>query len=466
MLPLSLTEIGAAVGGRQIGPRRANRCTGVATHSTDVRPGDLFVALRGANHDGHNFVRDAFERGAVAALVHRGVPRPTGTLIRVRHTGRALLALASHYRCRLTAPVIAVTGSVGKTTTKDLIFHALGGEGVVARSEKSFNNHVGLPLSILAVRPEHRAIVLEIGANAPGEVGQLAMAARPRIVVMTAIGEAHLEGFGDLAGVARAKSEALAALPPRDGVALLNGDDPVLRTIGRMHRGATRLYGVGPHVELRGERVERTTDGMAVEVLGVRIAVPGLPPAHVHNVIAALAVGLELGVPLGLAARRLLGYRGAPHRLVVGHCGPLTLIDDCYNANPVSVRAALDELKTREGTRRVVVLGEMRELGSHAVRCHREVGAMMRERGVDVVVGVGALTRDTLAAARPPIAHHFETTEQACAAVPGLLRPGDVVLVKASRAWRFERVAQAIRLAFASAPVLRPTEPLLAGVPA
>jgi UDP-N-acetylmuramoyl-tripeptide--D-alanyl-D-alanine ligase len=269
--------------------------------------------------------------------------------------------------------------------------------------------------------------------------------------------------------VARAKSEALQALPPRDGVALFNGDDPVLRTIARMHRGASRLFGVGPHAELRGERVERTADGMAVEVLGVRIEVPGLAPAHAHNVIAAVAVGLELGVPLGLAARRLRGYQGAPHRLVVGRCGPLTLIDDCYNANPVSVRAALDELASRDGGRRVVVLGEMRELGNHAVRCHREVGAMMRERGIDVVVGVGPLTRDTLSAARPPVAHHFDDTDAACTAVPAMLQPGDVVLVKASRAWRFERVVQAIRATFADAPVTLRREPaptVLAGVPA
>lgn len=470
MMPLSLTEITAAVGGRQIGPRRAKFVSGVATHSGEVRPGDLFVAMKGGSRDGHNFVRDAFERGAVAAMVQRNVPRPKGTLIRVRKTNNALLQLAAHYRHRLSAPVVAVTGSVGKTTTKELLFHALGGAGVVSRSRKSFNNHVGLPLSILAARPEHRAIVLEIGGSAAGEIGRLATAARPNIVVMTMIGEAHLKGFGDLAGVARGKAEALQALP-RDGVALLNGDDAVLRTLARLHRGAARLYGLGPHAELRGGDVTRTPEGMRLEILGVQFDIPGLSPTHASNVIGAVAVALELGVPLGLAARRLAKFKPAPHRLAVERCGPITLIDDCYNANPVSVRAALDELAARDGLRRVLVLGEMQELGNHAARCHREVGAMMRERKVDCVIGVGELTKLTVASARAPQSFHCADTDAALRAVPGALRAGDVVLVKGSRTWRLERVVRAVRAAFAPQPPLRPVAPAMSpadapGVPA
>jgi UDP-N-acetylmuramoyl-tripeptide--D-alanyl-D-alanine ligase len=447
MMPLSLTEITAAVGGRQIGPRRANRITGVSTHSGEVRPGDLFVAMRGAARDGHKFVRDAFERGAVAALVHRSVPRPKGTLIRVRKTGKALLQLAAHYRHRLPMPVIGVTGSVGKTTTKELLFHALGGPGVVSRSKRSFNNHVGLPLSIFQARPDHKALILEIGGGAPGEIGQLAAAAQPKIVVMTMIGEAHLKGFGDLAGVARGKAEALAPLG-RDGVALLNGDDPVLRTIARMHRGHTRLYGTGPHSQLRGENLRRTDTGMAVDVLGVTFEVPGLSPTHVSNVIAAVAVSLELGVPLGLAARRLRNFTGAAHRMQVEQAGPVTLIDDCYNANPVSVKAALKELADRRAMRRVVVLGEMQELGNHSPRLHREVGQAMKQSGVDLVIGVGEATRLTIAAAGAPESLHLADTEAALSRVPQLLRAGDTVLIKASRTWRFERLVRALRTHF------------------
>lgn len=467
MMPLSLTEITAAVGGRQIGPRRSNRITGVTTHSGEVRPGDLFVAMRGAEIDGHKFVRDAFERGAVAALVHRSVPRPKGTLIRVRNTGKALIQLASHYRHRLQMPVIAVTGSVGKTTTKELLFHALGGSGVVSRSKRSFNNHVGLPLSIFQARPDHKALVLEIGGSAPGEIGRLAAAAQPKIVVMTMIGEAHLKGFGDLAGVARGKAEALASLG-RDGVALLNGDDAVLRTLARMHRGHTRLYGTGPHSQLRGENVRRTPDGMAVDVLGVTFEVPGLSPTHVSNVIAAVAVSLEMGVPLGLAARRLKAFENSAHRLHVEQVGPITLIDDCYNANPVSVKAALNELAERTGLRRVTVLGEMQELGNHSPRLHREVGTVMKQHGIDFVIGVGDATRLTLAASGAPETLHLPDTDTALARLPQLLRAGDVVLVKGSRTWRLERLVRAIRAQFGAGTkrLAIPSGSAASGVPA
>ena len=444
MIPLTLAEIAAAVGGRLDGPARTVHATGIATHSGDVRPGDLFVAMRGLQADGHAFVRDAFARGAVAALVHRAVPKALGPIIKVRHTGKALLALAAHYRHRLTAPVIVVTGSVGKTTTKELLYHALGGAGVVACSPRSLNNHVGLPLSLLAADASHRAIVLEVGGSAPGEIGRLAAAAQPRIAVMTVIGEAHLRGFGDLAGVARGKAEVLAALP-RDGVAFLNGDDPVLRAIGKMHGGDVRLYGTGPFAELRGADVDRTDDGLALTCLGERFAVPFLSPVHANNLIAAIGVVHELGVPLPVAARRLRAFRPADHRLTRQRVGPFVVLDDAYNSNPVSARAGLAELAATPAPRRVAVLGEMLDLGSHAPRCHREVGEAVAAARVDACLGVGPSMRLTLAASQAPVQHHYDDTAALCAALPGLLRPGDAILVKASRAWAFERVVETIR---------------------
>ncbi len=463
MTPMTLSEIAAAAGGRILSRTAGGTATGVAIHSGEVRPGDLFVALRGKSRDGHDFLADAASRGAAAALVSRAVPRSPLPLVKVRDTVKGLGALAGRYRQSLRATVIAVTGTVGKTTTKELLFHALGGLGLVVRSPRSYNNHLGVPLSLLAAGPEHRAVVLEIGGSAPGEIGRLSQIARPRFAVLTAVGEAHLRGFGDLAGVARGKSEVLLGLP-RDGVAILNGDDPVVRAIARIHPGESRLFGCGPHVGLRGEEVERTPVGLALTVRGERFEVPGLSPPHATNVLGAIGVGMEMGIPLSVLARRLRGFAPAPGRLAVMRVGPVTVLDDAYNANPVSARAAFREVAEREAARRIVVFGEMRDLGCHAERLHRETGEALAATGVpvDLLVAVGPGTAPLADAASARETLRLADAETAVRTVPGLLRPGDLVLVKASHDVGLDRVVAAIRERWTSPPVLQGAEGALA----
>ncbi|MCI0343132.1 MAG: UDP-N-acetylmuramoyl-tripeptide--D-alanyl-D-alanine ligase [Planctomycetales bacterium] len=448
MTPMTFSDLAAAAGGRILARKAEGAVSGVAIHSAEARPGDLFVALRGKNRDGHDFLADAASRGAAAALVSRAVPRAPLPLVKVRDTVKGLGHLAARYRQTLRATVVAVTGTVGKTTTKELLFHALGGPGLVVRSPRSYNNHLGVPLSLLSAGPEHRAVVLEIGGSAPGEIGRLSQIARPRFAVLTAVGEAHLRGFGDLAGVARGKSEVLLGLP-RDGVAILNGDDPVVRAIARIHPGESRLFGCGPHVGLRGEAVERTPAGLALLVRGERFEVPGLSPPHATNVLGAIGVGLEMGIPLPVLARRLRGFAPAPGRLAVTRIGPLTLLDDAYNANPVSARAAFREVTERAAARRVVVFGEMRDLGSHSARLHRETGEALALAAaaapVDLLVAVGAETAPFAEAARARETLRLTDADEAVRTVPGLLKAGDLVLVKASHDVGLDRVVTAVR---------------------
>jgi UDP-N-acetylmuramoyl-tripeptide--D-alanyl-D-alanine ligase len=418
--------------------------TGVSLDTRTLAPGDLFVPLRGAHADGHDFVAQAFARGAAAALCERGPyerlrGHEPGPLVVVQDCTAALQRLGRRWRDGWTGELIAVTGSNGKTTTKDMVAAVLGTRYRTLRSEASLNNQWGVPLTLLRLRPEHEAAVLEMGMNHRGEIAGLAQVARPDAGLITNVGEAHLEHLGSIQAVAEAKAElgfALAAGSPL----FVNADRPELLEALRGAPCRLFTFGLSASAELRPEAVEE----LGAE--GVRLRVAGFPPVHLHlvgrhhaaNALAALAVARALGLDPERCARALGTVRGSSLRMEVRpyHGGVLLL--DCYNANPASMHAALETLAGWPGvTRRIAVLGDMLELGADAPRLHREAAAQARDAELWVV---GRYAPDYAAGARQAglATRVFPDKSELGAELARAVGPGVVALVKASRGSRLE----------------------------
>lgn len=431
--------------------------TGVSIDSRTLAPGQLFVALVGPRFDGHAFLAQAQARGAAAALVQRDVAAPAGLpLLRVADTTRALGLLGAYARGRVRLPVAAVTGSLGKTTTKDIAAVLLSRLGPVLKTEGNLNNQYGLPLTLLRLSDEYRAAVLELGMSAAGELTYLSTLARPDVAVITRVAPVHLEFFESLEAIARAKAEIFAGLGDA-GVAVLNHDDPYVRAIGEARRGRVVWFGRDRACLASAENWRGTAHGMRFDLrLGGRSADVALPlpgPHNVTNFLAAAAVAHVLGLDAETVAAAALDVRPAAHRSQVRRlAGNVTLYDDCYNSSPVAVDAALTALGMTAHARRVVVLGDMLELGPSGPKLHREAGEQLRGRA-ELLVGVGPLAAHIVAGAREAglsesALHHFDDAAGAAAALPALVRAGDAVLVKGSRGVRLEAVVDALTARF------------------
>jgi UDP-N-acetylmuramoyl-tripeptide--D-alanyl-D-alanine ligase len=421
----------------------------ISTDSREVAAGDVFVALRGPRFDGHEFVSAALERGATAALVEHGDSPGAAACIRVGDGARALGDLAASWRRRCRVRVVGVTGSNGKTTTKEMIAAVLGAAGrPVAKSRGTENNLVGLPHTLLRLTGEEAFAVVEMGMNHPGEIWRLAEIARPEVGVITNIGPAHLEGLGSLANVAAAKEELALALPS-SATLVIHAPDPRLQQIARRFTG--RVIAAGAE-GLRALSVAPTGDGqrMEIEAAGttatVDLAVRG---AHnVNNAMLAIGVGVAFELPLDVILAGLAAFTPPPMRLeAVRLASGARLLNDAYNANPASMCAALSALAAESGGRRIAVLGEMWELGAETARYHREVGAAAREAGIDVLLAVGAQAdayRDGAIAAGMPAqsVERFATAAAAGAWLAERLAGDDVVLIKGSRGAKMEQVLQ------------------------
>lgn len=464
MIPLSLREIATVVGGRVEGDGNPV-IREVAVDSRQVSANALFVALPGEHADGHDYAAAAVQAGAVAVMASR---RPAGTdspLVLVDDTWRALRELATEVRHRVDPTVVAITGSVGKTTAKDLIGAALATDRPTVAAQGSFNNELGVPLTLLRCTEETQALVTELGARHVGDLALLAPGVAPDISVVTAVAGVHLEVFGSIEAVATAKAELVEALGP-DGLAVLNADDP---RVAAMAERAPEVLWVGVHnrAEVTAEQIRldhlARPSFVAVTPWGrtaVRLQIAGRH--HVHNGLYALAVAGHLGADLSAAAAALEQAPVSRWRGEVVDTGELTIINDAYNASPTSVLAALDTLCAidRPG-RRWAVLGYMAEIGSTEEQEHRRVGAAVTERGVDhlVVVGAqaGALADGAAAAGLP--SERLHRVPDAAAAVD-LLRdqvaPQDVILVKASRVAALETVADALASGAADTEDLAP----------
>jgi UDP-N-acetylmuramoyl-tripeptide--D-alanyl-D-alanine ligase len=453
-MELSLGEAAVAMGGDLSGESAARiRPKGVSIDSRSIRAGELFFAVEGPRFDGHEFVADAFGSGACCAVVRRdraaeGAGRP---VIAVGDTVAALQALAAHYRNLLDCTVIGVTGSNGKTTTKDLVAHVLAGTRLVGGTQGNLNNYLGVPLTLLSLRRDHRAAVVEMGASRVGEISTLARMARPRIGVITNVGPTHLEEMGSVENVAKTKAE-LASELSRGGTLVVNGDDDLLLSaVERALRPDVGLItcGFGPRCRIRAAASKLGPNKTEFEVSGWgAVTVPALGAHNVYNALMALAVGHELGIPFEDMRDRLAAFEPPAMRLRAVRAGGLVILNDTYNSNPASARAALDALKGYPCTgRRVAVLGDMLELGEGSARLHRELGA--EASFVDLLLTLGRWAEDVVAAAvagglDPKAAIAFTDKEGLATALLEALRQGDVVLIKASRAIGMEEVAQAL----------------------
>jgi UDP-N-acetylmuramoyl-tripeptide--D-alanyl-D-alanine ligase len=454
MNPMNLWDVALALDAIEHPRPLEGRIEGVSTDSRTVGPDELFFALRGDRFDGHGFVSKAIGRGAAAAVVSRdGLSRVPDwcrdRVFVVRDTREALLDLAAAYRSRLGATIVAVTGSCGKTTTKDLIHAVLSVQMRGVSSQKSYNNDVGVPLTVFEVEEHHDYAVLEIGANAHGEIDELAAVAEPRIGVITNIRPVHIEGFGSLEGVARAKGELVRWLP-RDGVFVFNPAERGMMSLARRFAGGLFSYGDFPSCHLRGERVRFGDTALGMRIRGVDFEIPVIGRHNALNVLAAVSVGWILGVPLGKMAAALRRFEAPSSRMKRSDLGGVTLIDDAYNANPASVLSAMQAFREmRSFGRKILVLGDMMELGTRSLDFHRIIGRAAAELNPDLTVSVGPLsgaTASTMVARGVPSPRiaHFEETEAAASHLASLLRRGDLVLLKASRKMKFEKIRSAI----------------------
>jgi UDP-N-acetylmuramoyl-tripeptide--D-alanyl-D-alanine ligase len=450
-----LAEIAAATGGRLTGANAG--FSGVSIDSRTLEPGELFFALRGERVDGHAFAGAAAARGAAGAVVERAVDAPLPQVV-VRDAVAALGALAQAWRSRFDLTVVGVGGSNGKTTTKELLASVLVGAGPTLATRGNLNNQLGVPLTILGLEPAHRYAVIEMGANHPGEIAALAAIAQPTIALVTNAGDEHLEGFGDLAGVAHAEGEMFAALPP-SGVAVINADDPFHDLWQTMARCARRIgFGMDAPAEVRATGPQsRIESGAFVTVFTLVVANAqarvrlGLAGRHnVLNALGAAAAAHAAGVPLATIVaglERMCPVRGRL-QLMEGPHGAW-LIDDSYNANPSSVRAGIDVLCSLPGEH-WLVLGEMAELGAHTEASHTGIGDYARRAGVSRLFALGAAARHAVAAfgAR---ASWFDDMARLGDAVAADLDAGVTVLIKGSRVNRLERVVDRLREPLAAA---------------
>lgn len=434
----------------------------IVTDSRKAGPGSVFAAIVGERVDGHSFIPQVFSQGAACVITEKELPDAAGCWIKVNSTLTALKGIAEYYRCYLGIPVVGVTGSVGKTSTKEMIAAVLAQKYCVHKTKGNFNNELGLPLTIFDLTQEHEIAVLEMGISDFGEMHRLAQIARPDTCVITNIGQCHLEFLGDRDGVLRAKTEIFDFLK-EDGHIVLNGNDDKLRTVRNVGGILPVFYGI-PEKEadlisffatdirplgLRGSSCTIHTPGGSFEVT---IPIPG---RHmVMNALAAAAVGERYGLSLQQIRSGIEGVERVGGRLNIVETDRYTLIDDCYNANPMSMKASLDVLAdagSAEGARKgrlVAVLGDMFELGPDELAMHAGVGAHAAACGIDLLVTIGERSRSMYEAAAGEGMQgvcHFDTVDQFLEQADSLMAEGDTVLIKASHAMKFEEIVKRLR---------------------
>lgn len=425
--------------------------TGWSIDTRTLAPGDLFFALRGPNHDGHDHVAVAFAAGAAAAVVERSLP---GRTLQVADTQSALerLATAARERWMAAAPsrtVIGVTGSAGKTSTKEVISTLLSAHFETSRTTGNFNNHIGLPLSVLRISDTAHAAVLEMGMNHAGELRHLAQIAAPEIGVVTNVGTAHIENFANgIDGIAAAKRELVECLTVT-GVAVLNADDPRVAGFGSAFAGRAITFGLSEAADVRATNVELGLDEARFQVGPTQFTTTLTGRHSVRNVLAGIAVGQTWGIAPERMVEAVRSLRPAAMRGErFWHRGAL-IFNDCYNSNPDAARAMLDVLRDSPAERRIAVLGEMLELGSWTEPLHRDVGTYVAAQGIPVLIGIRGAARQMVEAAKlaglsDRTAFFFETPEEAGDFVRSMVKPGDAVLFKGSRGTRVERALERV----------------------
>ena len=453
---LRLDEVARRVGGEILGGDPGTVFRGYTIDARLARRGDLFFAIVG-NRDGHDFIPQAAENGARGAVVSRDIAAPAAgfAMVKVPDTVAALQSLAGSVLLDHPVKVVAITGSVGKTTTKEFTAGLLASSFVVLKSEKNFNNHLGLALSLLRLENGHQVAVLEMGMSAPGEIAALVRLAPPDVAVITNVHPVHLEYFGTIEGIARAKKEILDGMKA-DGTAVLNADDPQIASLAADWRGRRVLFGRSPAWDVRAADIRtRGYEGLSFEFGYGRdtaqVDLPFIYESFVDDFLAAAGVAYALSVPLNTVVTAALALKPFAMRGEMFLSGnSVRVLDDSYNSNPKALETALISLVSLPAGRKVAVLGDMLELGPKEREFHFEAGGAIARAGWNFLVTVGPLARNMAAgamAAGMPSAGivSFDDSEEAARSLPGLLREGDLVLVKGSRGIRMEKIVESLR---------------------
>ncbi len=446
---LKLSEIAKAAGGKLLASEGDAVVTSFSTDSRESRPGMMFVPIRGEKTDAHIYIDSVFEQGAAASFTDHELPSPRGPLVLVKDCREALQKAAAYYRSQFSIPVVGVTGSVGKTTSKEMIAQALEARFRVLKTAGNQNSQVGVPLTVCGLKKEHTAAVVEMGVSMPGEMARIAAVSKPTCAVVTNIGISHIEYLKSRENIMAEKLHIADHLPEQ-GVLFVNGDDDLLCTLKEYRGKRVVTFGLGPHCDWKATELRQadkgtffTCWGQGGEKLEMFVPTPGLH--HVRNALAAAAAAKYLGIPLEETSRALAAYKPPAMRQEILESGGITIIDDSYNASPDSMKGALDILVSRKTSgKKVAVLADMLELGEEALRSHWEIGEYAKEKGIDLLLCIGPLMREA-AKGYGEGAKWFSTNEEAVSFLRLALSSGDAVLVKGSRGMKTDEIVSSLK---------------------
>ena len=447
MKPFTLAEIAAACGGQYVGSNelKGSVITSVERDSRAVKEGSLFLAIKGERVDGHDYIEKCYESGAVCAICEKAPENAEKPYILVGSTLNAVKKIAKAYREKFDIPVVGVSGSVGKTSTKEMLYAVLSQKFRTHKTQGNLNNELAVPLTLLSMPEDAEAAVIEMGISDFGEMSRLSEMAQPTICVLTVIGTCHLEKLGNRDGVCRAKTEMFRFA--REGAEyILNGDDDKLCEISEVRGKAPIFFGISDKNAFHAENIENNGEGgvsctLCFNGKKLSVTIPAIGSYMVSNALAAVAAGSLLGLSDEELIAGVQAYKTVGSRANVIKTAKLRIIDDCYNANPTSVRASLDTLKNFGG-RTVAILGDMKELGRDELRLHFDTGAYARQLGIGLVLAAGPLAQEL---AKGADGVWFSTVEELIADLGKYISDGDTVLVKASHSMHFERITEALK---------------------
>lgn len=451
MQKITLGEILKATGGQLLCGNENTEITAIMTDSRKVAQNALFVPFKGENADGHDYIEKAFENGAVAALCERKIETNSDKCqILVGDTSKALGMLAKYYKKKFKIKTIAITGSVGKTTTKDMLYAVMNMQYSTLKTEGNYNNEIGLPLTVFRLNYAHEAAVLEMGMSAFGEIRYLADIARPDVGIITNIGMSHIENLGSQEGIFKAKTE-MCEFFDKNSLLIVNGDDKYLQKAKNFEGFSVITYGIENECDYTARNIENLgLDGtkFTVNMYGrdydIHVKVPGVH--NVYNALAAIACGVHYNIGPNQIIGGIENFALTKMRMSIEKAGTLTLINDCYNSSPDSVKAALKVLATQK-TRKVAILGDILEMGDYSEKAHYELGKEVSENGIDMLITAGENAQMIAKGAEETgldDIKSFNTTDELCEKVAQYLKEGDCVLIKASRGMHFEKIAEKI----------------------
>lgn len=442
---INIDEIMQAVKGKLSGTSKKQYVTGVSIDSREIKKGDLFVAIKGTKVDGHSFIEEVVKKGATAVMVERMPDKAVGSyIIKVDNTLRRIGDLAAYYRKKFKLPVVGITGSTGKTTSKEFTAECLAAKYNTLKNKSSYNSLTGVPLTLFNLSNSNEVCVLEIGANQVGEIKRLSEIAYPQVGVITNIAPCHLEAFKTVEGVLAEKSQLLY----KTDKAIVNGDDPLLgnlKPIPPLPKDVFKFGIKNDKLDLVAKGIE-LNEGIKFKVNDVEFNLPFIGIHNVYNALTAISVGLHFKVSLPQMADALRKSQPMKHRDEIINIKGIYIIDSTYNANPFSMRAAIQELcNIKNNGRKIVILGDMLELGENSEKFHESIGKFLEEQGINIVIGIGNMAKSYVKGWTPEIARDFKSTEEAIEFLNTFLKKGDRVLVKGSHAMGLEKIIEGLK---------------------